>query len=391
MVRKSSHVCLPSIKYLEEWREKILLQIGKIKEEASSQKKEIYFSIGTTSGSESRLPYLTPVRILENGILTGVVVFSQTQALIAAKAVMSEVDKVLVDAEKKIAIQIGSSDEILRHFNVPISSRNDLSRANVEFGNISSAVRAILPSKQIIDYKPNDITADAIWELLSLKLKNLSGKRIGLIGCGNIGFKLALKLVESGSTVSLYRRDANRGVFIANAINMIKPATTIAMASYASTPLQASIFSDVLIGAANTNIPVITLQMIQAMSPDGFVLDIGKGNIEEEAIHWALQNDVEVIRGDISAAIYGFISHAQQAMKTLESRFGRRYVGTVSLISGGMFGLEGEVIVDDYVNPTMVYGISDGAGNTKLRLTNEDKKNLMNIKNLISKKEVKHK
>lgn len=374
-----------SIKYLEEWRNKILLQIGKIKEENIKAKKVIYFSIGTTSTSKPCLPYLTPVRSLENGILTGVVVFSQTQALIAAKTVMSEVDKILVDAEKKIGIQIGSSDEVLRHFGVPLSNRNERSRTNIEFGNVSSAVRAILPCKQIINYKPNDITADAIWELLSLKLSNLSGKRIGLIGCGNIGFKLALKLVESGATVFLYRRDASKGMFMANAINMIKPVTTIAMATYASTALQASIFCDVLIGSANNDVRAITLQMIQAMSPNGFVLDLGKGNIDEDAIRWALKNNVEVIRGDISAAIYGFISHTQQATRILESKFGRRLIEPgITLISGGVFGLDGEVIVDDYAKPTMIYGISDGAGNTKLELTDLDRKNLMYVQDSIS-------
>jgi len=363
-----------TLRYLEDWRANIKQRVREINEIAQQKGISTYFSIGSTSDAEAHLPYMTPVRLLEDGVLSGVIVFSQTQAIIAAEAIKSEVDKVLVDAEKKIGIQLGYNDDVLAHFGIPVLCHKERSRTNIEFGNISSAVKTILASDQIIEYKPNDITVDAVWTFLSLKLQNLSGRRVGLIGCGNIGFKLALKLVESGVNVALYRRDANKGMFMANAINMIKPATTIAMATYAATPLQASTFSDVLIGAANTGVPVITWPMIQTMSPNGFVIDLGKGNIEEEAIREALLNNVEIFRGDISAAIYGFISHAQQMLEALRSKIGKRTLDSgVVLVSGGMFGLDGQVVVDDYLKPSMVYGVSDGAGNVKLELTIEDK------------------
>lgn len=363
-----------TLRYLEVWQANIRQRVKEINEIARLKGVSTYFSIGSTSEEKGRMPYMTPVRLLEDCVLSGVVVFSQTQAIIAAATIKSQVDKVLVDVEKKIAIQLGCNDDVLRHFDIVRPTHKERSRTNIEFGNISSAVRAILSSDQIIEYKPNDITVEAVWTFLSLKLGNLSGKKVGLIGCGNIGFKLALKLVESGVSVALYRQDANKGMFMANAINMIKPTTTIAMATYAATPLQASTFSDVLIGAANTGAHVIDWPMIQSMSPKGFVVDLGKGNVAEGAIREALANNVEIFRGDISTAIYGFISNAQQMLKTLRSKLGKRMLDSgIVLVSGGMFGLDGEVIVDDYLEPWMIYGVSDGAGKVKLNLTIKDK------------------
>lgn len=373
-----------TLKYLEEWRANIRERVRQINEIARQRGILTYFSIGSISGVEAHLPYMTPLRLLEDGVLSGVIVFSQTQAIIAAETIKSEVDKVLVDAEKKIGIQLGYNDDLLAYFDIPLPSHKERSRTNIEFGNISSAVRTILDSEQIIEYKPNDITVEAIWTFLSLKLQNLSGKRVGLIGCGNIGFKLALKLVESGVNVALYRRDANKGMFMANAINMIKPATTIAMATYAATPLQASTFSDVLIGAANTGVSVINWPMIQTMSSSGFVIDLGKGNIEEGAIREALLNNIEIIRGDISAAIYGFISHSRQMQEILKSKIGKHTLDSgVVLVSGGMFGLDGEVVVDDYLHPSVIYGVSDGAGKVKLELTVKDKNALATVEQYI--------
>jgi hypothetical protein len=374
-----------TLRYLEEWRTNIKQRVREINEIARQKGISTYFSIGSISGVEAHLPYMTPVRLLEDGVLSGVIVFSQTQAIIAADTIKSEVDKVLVDVEKKIGIQLGYNDDLLAHFDIPVPSHKDRSRTNIEFGNISSAVRTVLASEQIIEYKPNDITVEAVWTFLSLRLQNLSGRRVGLIGCGNIGFKLALKLVESGVNVALYRRDANKGMFMANAINMIKPSTTIAMATYATTPLQASTFSDVLIGAANTGVTVINWSMIQTMSPNGFVIDLGKGNIEDRAIREALVNNIEIIRGDISAAIYGFISHTRQMLEILKSKVGKLTLESgVVLVSGGMFGLDGEVVVDDYLEPSMIYGVSDGAGNVKLELTIEDKNAVAAVEHYIA-------
>ena len=369
------------VSYLEEWVSRIQKSVLELKAIADDRNVTTFFSIGSTTQSDSQRPYLTPLRLLENGVISGVIVFSQSQAIIAANAVKDIVDSILVDAEKKIGIQVGASGALLEHFNIRDFDSIKRSRSNIEFGNISAAIRTIVSSEKLTEYKPNDLTVDAVWTFLSLKLNNLSGKKIAVLGCGNIGFKLALKLVESGVNVVLVRRDTSKGMFMANAINMVKPETTIATASYTASALQASAFCDVLIGAANTNTAVITWDMIQSMSPDGFIIDIGKGNVDAYALKMALENDIDIIRGDVTASLYGFISHKQQMQNIIQHKIGRREVDSgVSIVSGGILGKDGEVVVDNFSAPSLVYGVSDGCGNMKTELNENDKKNIRTVK-----------
>ena len=58
-------------------------------------------------------------------------------------------------------------------------------------------------------YKANDITVNSAETLISNFIKNILEVFINNINIrgGNIGFKLGLKLNESGSNIYLYRRD----------------------------------------------------------------------------------------------------------------------------------------------------------------------------------------
>lgn len=373
---------------LEDWISQILSLIKELNSISKKKQLTTFFSISnTTSKSEgNQKPYLTPIRLLEGGVICGVVVFSQSQAMIAAKSVQHLVDKILVDSEKKIGMKLGVETNLLTHFKFDKSFIEREAKSSIEYGNISAAVREIIDQDKVIEYKPNDITVEAIWTFLSIKLSKLSGKRIAIFGCGNIGFKLALKLVESGVDIALHRRNSKKGIIMANSINLVKPKTTIASATYFSSPIEASFNADVLIGTANSGTPVISWEMIQAISSRGIVIDVGKGNIEKVAIQMASDKDIEVLRGDISASLYGFISHRQQMQYTIQNKIGRSEIQPgIKIVSGGIFGRSGEIVVDNYSSPGIIYGIADGYGRMKTTLNSEDKKNIKILKKSISK------
>ena len=98
------------IEFLEDW----IVQIKTLTKELNliAQKKDLttYFSISNTTSSSKNIqkPYVTPIRLLEGGVICGVVVFSQSQAVIAAKFVQDLVDKILVDSEKKLECRLTS-------------------------------------------------------------------------------------------------------------------------------------------------------------------------------------------------------------------------------------------------------------------------------------------
>ncbi len=209
------------IPYLESWISLILKNIKELKGVAIEKNVALFFSINTTTHKHGmQKPYVTPVRFLESGVICGVVVFSQIQAMIAANTVSFLVDSFLVDVEQKHDMQADVDSELVKYFKIKYVTKN-------KTNSILSAVRAIIKNDRIIEYKVNDLTVDAVWTFLSTKLNYLSGKRVAILGCGNIGSKLALKLVESGVNVVIMRRDVLKGESIASAINLIKPSRVV--------------------------------------------------------------------------------------------------------------------------------------------------------------------
>ena len=371
-----------NIPYLESWFYDLQRSIKELKGIAIDKNIKLLFSISTTTCKHgTNKPYTTPVRFLENSLISGVVVFSKIQSIVVTNIVKDFVDDFLIDVEQKHNMKAAINSDTLKYF-----QDKYLINSDIKCESILSIVRAIVADDRIIEYKANDITVDAIWTFLSTKLNYLSGKKVAIIGCGNIGSKLALKLVESDANVVLVRRDSSKGKLIANAINLIKPPLSKSYASYNSSAIEASKFCDVIIGAANTNNPVITWDMIKNLSKNGFVVDIGKGNIEADAIKKSIEKKIDIIRGDIAAALYGFVSQKQQMQEIVQNKIGRVNIDSdINIVSGGVLGRCGDIVVDSFASPSLVYGVANGSGSIKTDLNLIDKKNIEKVKKIINK------
>ena len=163
----------------------------KLKENVKILKSEqinTVFTIATTSKQESN-PYLTPIRKNDFFIACGCVIFDQSILKKILKIIDGSIDLIFVDSEKKIPVRIGQKIDVSKNSNL-----------------FQICFQKIHKSK-VFEYKPSDITVNATWSFLSQRLNYLSGKKISILGSGNIGSKLALKLVESNAMVSIFRRN----------------------------------------------------------------------------------------------------------------------------------------------------------------------------------------
>ena len=81
-------------------------------------------------------------------------------------------------------------------------------------GNIERRVRESVKKSKMLIYKGNDLTVDAIDLFLTYffkdNIRGLGGKKILIIGAGNIGSKLAQILLERGSRVFINRRSQKK-------------------------------------------------------------------------------------------------------------------------------------------------------------------------------------
>ena len=373
------------IKYLEWWLEDAEALAKKIRTHADQEGKIAIFTIAATvKPSEKRRPYLTPLRQINQGFTGGSIIFSQTQAVLLCTRIDGLVDWILVDAEKKIPLSFGYEKEIYSRFNIEVlGHKSGVSREHIEMGNLSAACALYVKKSELQEYKANDITVDSVWHLISRLKGILSGKKAAVIGAGNIGFKLALKLVESGCSVELVRRDVSRGGMMADLINMVKPVSTFAIAHYNADPLKAAVFSDMLIGCSNGS-PVITWEMMQAMRPDGVVIDVGKGTIFAEALKMGIERGVPIIRADVSPGIDGVISTIRSTRNLTAKGMGRRTIENgINLVSGGFMGLDGDIVVDNYTSPAYIIGVSNGRGDIKQDYSEAEARSIAEAKKII--------
>lgn len=365
---------------IREWLEQVRSRADEIRELAQSTGVQSYFTISATAKNrEGGDPYVTPIRKIIHGYLAGAVVSSQTEAILACRQVDGVVDHVLVDAEKTLSIAFGPQADLLEAFGLTIPPLKGNARVHVELGNLSSACSGHIARSRLHQYKPNDLTVEAAWHFLTAMLGLLSGRKIAIVGAGNIGFKLALKLVESGVHVELVRRDLARGTMMADVINLIKPRSTLAAAHYNADHLHASLFCDAVVGCT-AGTPVITWQMIQCMKPSGIVLDVGKGSIHPDAMQQAAAGEIPLYRCDVSSAIDGLISTLERNDMIISGAIGRRELHAgVHVVSGGYLGLPGDVVVDNYMSPTRIIGIADGKGDLRPPSGDDDENRLTNV------------
>lgn len=300
------------------------------------------FVIGNTSGVFERGRfYPTPLRETHTLMYGGVVVRDVNTAVRIARQVDGRVDYVILDSEKKIErIYYGKKDA----------------------GNIERHVRQEIKKSKIVTYKGNDMTVEAIDFLLGQVIGDLGAKIIAVIGLGNVGSKIALKLVERGAYVHAYRRDKKKLKAIVTGLNLIKSEHTISYISMAKNITDACDGASIVIAAADSR-GIITERHLKGLDRDAapILIDVGKGcfadQITKEEEYLVYRIDVSMVQKHAFAALLETKVHYSKPL-------GRRTIPkhNINLVTLGLLGRRGEIVVDDINKPSMIIGIANGNG-----------------------------
>jgi|GEM_PF-953555 len=309
-----------------------------------AQSRSMGFAIANTSDLfENKRYYLTPLRETNTLIYGGAVVRDVATAYEIARYVDGKTDYVFVDAEKKIRKIYYGPDDV---------------------GNIERAIRETVTQSKIITYKGNDLCVDAVDRLLEQLVVGLDTFKAGILGVGNVGAKIALRLVERGAHVTVYRRAGDKLKKIIAGLNNIKSANTIAKISMAHSLEDVFSGMDIVIACANEK-EIVGKRLLSLMNANGprILVDVGKGCFDEEAVEEAQCLNIPIYRLDVSVIQRHAFSAFVETSKKFDRAIGRRRIDDgISLISLGLLGRFGEIIVDDITHPTEIIGISDGKG-----------------------------
>lgn len=319
--------------------EQITDLISQIKSKANG--RVTGFVIGNTSDLFENIDYYaTPLRHTSELIYVGVVVKNVETAKKIASLIDGQVDFIFVDAEKKIRKIYYGPDDV---------------------GNIERVVRETIKQSKIVTYKGNDLTVESIDMLLGQLIPNLGNCQVAIVGAGNLGSKVAIRLVERGAHIRLYRRQNEKLEKIAAGINAIKFDYTMASVTVAPTLIDACRDADIIIACANEK-GVIPLAAVKSMdtSKSPILIDAGKGCFAEEV---ATNEQYEIFRTDVRIVQENLFTAIVKMAVAFSKPFGRRVLENgLTIISAGLLAKYGEVVVDDITQPTQILGIGDGKG-----------------------------
>ena len=342
-------------KSLRKKIDSILEEVYKICE---LENKPSVFTIANTKKYNDNQMYFPPIRHSYYGIAGNVVVYTVEQAYQVASYLNGKVDYILVDSEKKILkSEYGKND----------------------VGNIERAVFEVVDKSKIFSFKANDLTVNAVDCFISQYNKPLSGKNVAIIGAGNIGSKLALSIVERGVNVNIFRRNQKSCKKITEALNIIKTGELLAKVTSKKSAQDACRNADIVIGCT-PGVAAIDKGCIKAMKKNSLVIDVGKGSVDSSSIEYAISLGIKIIRADIRSGFEGAMSTIFSTMNLMDNLMGSRKIDDVTIVSGGIMGKKGEVIVDNYKNPRRIVGIANGHGDIKRKLEKKDEKNITFIK-----------
>lgn len=318
--------------------------LSTIAKRTKKNKKISCFFIGNTKKKEERNYYITPIRENERFIFSSCIVFNNSIAKKTARILDGKVDYILVDIEKKI------------------DPKNKFSG----LVNIERSVKDSVKKSKLRVYKANDLSVLSAETLINnyfLKDKRgVGGKKVLIIGLGNIGFKISLKLVESGATVFIFRRSQNKLLNLKNAINNIKPSATVSKALIIKKVPRNFKNYDIIVGSSD-QASIINYNQIKGISKKVLVIDIGKGNFSKEATQYLIRNKINIYRLDVTSSYFSYLDNLIYTEKMYDKKNYIFKKNTIKFVSQGIVGQKNDIIVDDVNNPKLIYGICDGKGN----------------------------
>ena len=346
---------------------KIILDLKK-----TSRKKNLFsgFVISNTSKKFNDEYFFTPIRETKNIIFAGAVIYSEKKLKQLIKKIDGKVDYIFLDAEKKISSKLS----------------NDGVTANIERSG-----KEMIKKSKILIFKANDLTLDAIDIFLSQitldDIRGMGNKKITILGAGNLGSKLALRLVERGANVCINRRNKKNLSIITKALNLIKPKNTDSKVKYILDKYKASKGADILI-STNTGEKIIDEKIVKSLKSNSIILDAGKGTIHEKALALSIKRKIKIFRADVTAAFHGLTSALLETEKTIKKNLGRKIIDGFTFVSGGLLAAKNELVVNDINNPKYFYGIGDGHGDF-LRKIDFNNKKYKKVNQLIKKMKLK--
>lgn len=230
--------------------------------------------------------------------------------------------------------------------------------------DLVAAAQRVVRTAELAPVKPNDVTVRSLDVMVTHRFGlDIRGLRCAVIGTGNLAFKAALLLAERDAEVTVHGRSARAATQVALAINSILPRHASHPVRHGTMLPPQSASSEVdqvgLLVTAVTAVGVVGPAWLPQLRADVLVVDVGIDNLSEGFLEVATGQGLDVIRLDTRATSGQLNQAAPGFMNTV---FGTSQIEDVPIISGGIIGRRGSVVVDSHGKPTRMLGVANGRG-----------------------------
>jgi len=249
--------------------------------------------------------------------------------------------------------------------------------------NSDKIIENIKENLDILYYTYSDLKmwAEAATNFLSQTTNNINEQKLLLIGNSFLTTRVLLNLLDRGLNVYMFDSDYNDGVFKYDYYNNIKiDSKQIILIENLK---ESDIHFDILLGTNlkeeyNNN----DLRKFDYTS----IYDIGLNNFTGDFIKSQIECDTSVFRFDNRAGVSSIILNLMETEYLIKYNMGKTKIGSINVVSGGIMGRDGDIVVDNVYNPSSVLGVANGSGTFKhdYELTNNDLQNICSISKLVN-------
>lgn len=205
----------------------------------------------------------------------------------------------------------------------------------------------------ILRIKANDSTVESLTQLI--QTVTTTPKKIAISGCGNIGCKAALSLVEAGHQVHLLSRDINKSNNIIS--SMLKYAHTADENLFHSLSWDDSIQKANIVILTGPGVTILNKKNSRLLDKAEIIVDVGGKGIEADIVGSLKISGKKIYSLDSSPGLFGSI----QTAKISYLKYHRDH-GKEDMVPLGELGSKGQKLFDPLISPTQIIGICDGLG-----------------------------
>ena len=300
-----------------------------------------------SSDNDKKSLFFLPIRKIEKYIFSGICNGNNNETLYFLEKIQKYAKYILLDVEKKYPWMECSQSE------------------KIYLGNIEGLVDKIIDHKKVINIWPNTITVEACISLVCNIKGPLSDTKLAVIGMGNIGFKLALRLVESGCKTSICSSDFNSTLLTARIIDQIKPKNTISSPTPFREIMPCVSDQDIIFVCTGSSL-VIDEKIAKNLSENTKIFSLSNLKISDDVDKIFYEKNISFTIVDINQFYFLEVLKREIIQKSPKPK--KNQINNLSLISNGYSGKSNNIVVDDADNPMVVLGHIDENGSFKRKI-----------------------